>query len=322
MFTDVNGEEVLESADGKYRIDKSRGLIKKILCKDYGWEWIQNNLSEKEIKHYQKQGAFATAMELSVKEHLDPFKIFSKHTDNSISKTINIAEDYPIEDFSSMFIDLWKSGARGCTTYRAGSATMVLESANQSAVEESQEEFYDNWKEHRNGDITIEQVSLPLEYPMKGYKIKSEGKKWYFHVAFKDEGLSKPFAIFVQTNHRENDVNAHGTISNLMKLAIKLKIPKKYRDETEIKSAGQNNVAKITRSIGMLLRHNVPIKKIVETLDKMDVPVATFVFTMKKFLCKFVAEGTQSEIACKSCEGVLVYEQGCIICKDCGWSKC
>lgn len=312
-------EEVLLSKCGEFKFDKSRGLTKKVKVMSYGWKWVLENLSEEEIK--ENEGVYATAMELSVEEHLEPFKILSKYVDNSISKTVNLRKDYPFDEFSNLFIDLWKSGVRGVTTYREGTMTSVLDSSKKedSKVENTQEDFFEVWKE-QGDDVVKEDIQIPDEYIMHGYKIKSEGKKWYVHLCFKDEEKRKPFAIFCQTNHREAEINTYDTLDQLEILARKSRIPKKFRDENKKKYSGQTNVNKITRTIGLLLRHNVNVGAIVSTLDKVDVPVSSFIYRIKKFLLKFTEDITLSE-KCPECKDNLMMVEGCCKCK-CGYSKC
>jgi len=312
-------DEVLVSKCGNYKIDKNRGLVKKVKCMDFGWKWAKENYSPEKFKELEKQGVFVSAMELTVKEHLDPFIIFSKGIDQSVSKTINLKNDYPLEDFDEMFVNLWKSGARGMTTYREGTMASVLETGQ---IKSEQEEFFDMWNQHKKG-VVMEDVNLPTEYPMMGHVIRSEGKKWYFHVAFKDQKMKSPFAIFVQTNHTESDVNTENSVELLYELARKEKIPEKHIQESEHKMSGRNNVTKITRTVGLLLRHNVKIEKIVNTLNKVEVSVSSFVYTLKKFLMKYIESGTiSSDVSCPNCGGTIHFEDGCLLCKDCGYSVC
>ena len=322
-FSMDGDEQVLISHDKQFKIDKNRGMIQKVPCEDYGWKWANKHYTDLEIKELNKEGVFATAMELSVKEHLDPFKLFSKYIDMSISKTINLSNKYPKSEFSDLFIDLWKSGGRGITTYREGSRTSVLESGKvQNNIQTEQEEFFDIWSSHKNG-VVENDVDLPTEYPMMGYILKSEGKKWYFHVAFKDKGMSKPFAIFVQTNHIEPEVNTLNSVELLFDLARKQKIPEHLISDAEKKLSGKTNVAKIARTVGLLLRHNVKLEKIIETLDRVEnINVTSFVFTIKKFLTKFVKSGTVSDVKCPTCSTNITFESGCLLCKNCGYSAC
>lgn len=325
-FSKKGDEEVLKSTDGAYMIDKNRGITKRVVCEDYGWTWIKSHLSQSEIDYYEVDNTFATATELSIEEHVEPFIILSKYIDNSISKTANIANDYPIDEFSNLFIRMWKEGVRGFTTYREGTMTAVLESMNEDEksrkqIKKDQKEFYGVWEGH-DGDKVFEDVELPEEYPAMGYVIKTEGKKYYLNCAFKDKKMTRPFALFVHTNNRESEILTYSTIEILEALAKNEGIPQQHIDKNKAKCAGQNNINKLARTISLLLRHNVSIEIIVKALDAVEeVPLASFVFRVKKFLASFLDEIETGEV-CPECGASLVYREGCKNCSECSYNKC
>lgn len=243
-----------------------------------------------------------------------------------VHNTINLPANYPIEDFDNLFRRMHAEGARGVTTYREGTMIAVLETKKEAAgkkeeVVEQQAEFYDIFTSHERGTVITDDVSLPEEYPMKGYKIVSEGKKWYLHVAFKDPKMKRPFAIFVQTNNRESDVNAQGAIEALSELAASEGILTYLIEDNDKKMAGNTNVNKIARCLAMLLRHNVKIERIVKTLDLLEVPVSSFVYRIKKFLMQFIDE-LENGMKCPQCGETVQLQDGCISCPHCQWTKC
>ncbi len=63
-------------------------------------------------------GAFVTATELPPEAHLQMQAVLQKYVDNAISKTIQVPEDYPFEDFQDVYRRAWQLGLKGCTTYR------------------------------------------------------------------------------------------------------------------------------------------------------------------------------------------------------------
>lgn len=327
--------QVLVSKCGKLMIDQSRGLTKKIELADYGWKQAKRIFEDQKAHdpnflnrfvELKESGIFATAMELSAEEHVDPFILLSRYIDNSISKTVNLPADYPIEDFDALYRRLWKEGARGLTTYREGTMIAVLEtkkkvSEKKKDWKKEQKEFFDIWKSHERGDVVTDDVSLPTEYPMQGFKMESEGRKWYLSVAFKDKQHKRPFAIFVTTNSVETNVVAHGALEALIELAENEGLNPELIDENDRKCAGQNNVNKIARTISLLLRHNVKIEKIVKTLDVLEIPVFSLVYRLKKFLMRWVEE-MENGMKCPTCGGVVRLSEGCIGCTECSWTKC
>ena len=313
-------EEVLISVDGDYMIDKSRGLTKRVECEDFGWTWVKANLNEQQIAISEAAGVFACSMELSLDEHLDPFIIFSKRIDNSISKTINLPNDAPFEGFSEMYMRLWKEGVRGCTTYRDGTMTAVLESAS-STVQKAQSDFYAAWEGHDSKKV-FEDVALPAEYPLMGHIIKSEGKKFYVNVAFKDVAQTRPFAIFVNTNNKETDILTYTVLDVLESLAKEVGVPDEYINRNKAKYSGQTNITKLARTISLLLRHNVPIDTIVVVLDSItEIPISSFIFRIKKFLTKFIDNVKLTEV-CPECGAPLMYNEGCKRCSECSFTFC
>jgi len=281
-FTMRGDDQVLLSTCNELMIDKNRGLTQKINIKEFGYEVIMNNYSEDVIEDYKKRGVFTTAQELTATEHLDPFILLGKYIDNSISKTINLPNDYPIEDFDELYKKLWRGKGRGVTTYRDGTMMAVLETKKDAIkdakdAKKEQKEFFGEWKDHERGEVVPHQVDLPSEYPMKGRKIASEGKKWYISMSYKDKAMKRPFAIFVSTNNRESEVVAHGTVEMLTELAESEGIALEHIEDNDKKCTGQTNVNKIARTLSLLLRHNVKIEKIVKLLDQIDLPISSLV---------------------------------------------
>ena len=312
----VGGESILISKDKKYRIDKNSGLCEQTTIKDYGYNIAKEN-GFKET---------SGAMDLSVKEHLNVLGVFSSKIDQSSSKTINLPSDISFEDFKNLYGEIHSLGVKGCTTYREGTSIGVLEVAKKEknkTIKKQQKEFLDVFKEQSNKNIVVQSVKLPEQYPSNGYILRSEGKKWYVHVAFKDKACTRPFAIFVNTNNREDNVVAFNALEKLEVLAIEEGLNNGTIDIVKRKYAYQKNPVKICRMLGFLLRHNVRIYKIVRALDGVEeASVGTFVFRIKKFLAQFI-KYISEPITCPDCkEESLIFTEGCYICKQCGYSKC
>jgi ribonucleoside-diphosphate reductase alpha chain len=60
-----------------------------------------------------------TADQLTPKQHLDVLSTVSRWVDSAVSKTINVGDDVTWDEFKSIYMQAWKSGCKGCTTFRA-----------------------------------------------------------------------------------------------------------------------------------------------------------------------------------------------------------
>ena len=308
---EIADEVVLISTDGEYRIDKNSGLCKQVVTRDYGYNVALNNKFEN----------VTCARDLSIDEHLNVLKVFADTVDQSCSKTINLPADISFEKFKALYSELHSLGIKGCTTYRDGTSIGVLE-VKKKSVKKQQKEFIGSF-ENQNNNIIAKSVHLPEEYPAKGYILHSEGKKWYIHMAFKDIECTRPFAIFVNTNSREDNTTTFSTIDKLEELAIVSGLDEDKINEIKMKYAYQKNPVKICRMLGLLLRHNVQVDDIIKTMDLVDGAIpGTFVHRIKHFLCKFT-KNTGELLVCPSCNThALEMESGCWICRECGYSKC
>jgi ribonucleoside-diphosphate reductase alpha chain len=312
----VADESILMSKDGEYRVDKNNGLCKKVTIRDYGYGLA------KDAGHTE----FGTATELSVEEHLNILKVFAECIDQSCSKTINLPNEISFEDFSTLYGRIHKYGIKGCTTYREGTSVAVLETQKKEkakSVQAQQKEFLAAFKSQENGDVVVDSVQLPEEYPSRGYILRSEGKKWYLHVAFKDKACTRPFAVFVNTNNREDNVITFNALEKMEEIAISKGLSQELIEGTKKKYAYQKNPVKICRMLGLLLRHNIDVYTIVKGFDELDAGVGSFVFRMKKFLAQFVTKIDDDPMLCPECgELSIVFKEGCFGCSNCGYTKC
>ena len=171
--------------------------------------------------------------------------------------------------------------------------------------------------------VLVTDVKLPTDAPARVKTLKSEGRKWYLTVAYHPD-TEQPFALFCHTNHNEKSVLTNDAVDKLLTLASTKGILQEHIDSVVDKCKSEPNVSKLTRTISLLLRHNVAISAIVQCLDTVsDITVGSFVFQVKKFLAHYILNGEVVESEkCSACGGTLVYSEGCMSCRDCGHSKC
>ena len=65
--------------------------------------------------------AFVNALEISARDHMAMQAAIQPYIDAAISKTVNVPEDYPFEEFEGLYLEAWHAGLKGITTYRPNS---------------------------------------------------------------------------------------------------------------------------------------------------------------------------------------------------------
>jgi ribonucleoside-diphosphate reductase alpha chain len=304
-FAKEGDEEILRAEIGGtvYKIDKNRGLTKEVLCEDYGVRHM------KRLNEWDPDADWAaTAMSMSVDDHVSDLKGFARWVDSAMSKTVNVPNDYPLEAFKNIYLDAYNSGyVKGVTTYRAGTMTTVLSAKDDNGPCE---------------EVILDDVDLPDSLPAVRKKLRAESKKWYLTVSFFND---RPVEFFVQTNHHEKTATTHDAVERLLAMARAKGIPDKHIDKVEEKINTDSNVSKLARCISFLLRHGVLIKSVVSELDKVEnVYVGSFLFAIRKYLASFIKDGEKvAGERCADCgSDKVVYSEGCKKCVSCGSSKC
>ena len=288
------------AADGTvYKIDKNRGLTKEVLCEDYGVRHL------KKIGRWNPKADWAvTANDLTVEEHLRDLQGFAKWMDSSISKTINVPNDYPYEKFEDVYLNAYKTGViKGVTTYRAGTMMNVLASV-------------DPKKEEKKNVI-----KRPETLPAEVHHCSVKGKKYFVMIGLKD---GVPFEVFAGEN---------GFIS---KDVHECKITKKTRGRYEAELSDgkiiKNIISKmaseeenITRLTSLALRHSIPLEYLVQQLERSETGILDNLSqVIARSLKKHLKDGTKiSGETCPGCgQDTLIRIEGCKKCRNCDYSGC
>jgi hypothetical protein len=112
-------------------------------------------------------------------------------------------------------------------------------------------------------------VALPDDSPARMKTLRAEGRKWYLTVVY-HQNTENPFALFCTTNHREKTAQTSGAVESLLELASQKGILDEHIQKLVGKIEHEPNVQKLTRTISLLLRHNVSIADIVFQLEKLE----------------------------------------------------
>ncbi len=247
-----------------------------------------------------------------------------KWVDHSISVTINLPADADEELVGRLYFEAWKSGCKGVTVYRDGCRSGVLIS-NKKEEDQEEEAVY-----------SVFPTKRPTELDADIVRFQNSKDKW---VAFIGTIEGRPYEIFTGLSDDEDgillprsvvsgkiikNVNNDGTKRYDFQYTNK----QGYRTTIEGLSYKFNpvfwNYAKL---ISGVLRHGMPIHKVVDTVTSLQFDndtINSWKAGVARALKKYVPDGTVSESAiCGECGSHHVtYQEGCLICPDCGTSKC
>lgn len=286
----------------------NRGLCEVYTLRDYGYQWILDNFPEN-----KKADFLVTTTDLDIQDHLNIQEKVQYYCNQSVSKTINLPNKYSFEKFKELYIEAWKRGLIGVTTYRTGSMEAVMEKLE--TAEEKNEII-------KNG------VKLPETFVNGPTKtIKREGMKFYIHFSYlPEDGEQKfPIAMWITTNSKTDVRLSTKACKKLSKLAVDCGISIKIVEDTWDKCLGDNATNRLARMVSLCLRHNIPRQDILVALrDINGDTVSTLVTAVRKFIGETIEDGTHIVgIRCPSCNSDnIIMQSGCFTCGDCGYCGC
>jgi ribonucleoside-diphosphate reductase alpha chain len=302
-------ENLLKTSFGGYtwKFDKNRGLLRETIVQDYSVRY----LTEKGEWDSSAEWA-ATTTQLSIDEHVKTMAVMAKYIDSAMSKTVNLPNDYPFEDFKRLYMDCYKTGViKGATTYRAGTMTSVLSSTDKNDDENSIKKT-NAPKRAKTLDCDIHNVSVA-------------GEKWLVLVGLLGKDPYEVFAFKKTKGITLADKLKHGKLTRVKSGHYDLTIGD---GDVQLENIGElfetDEQEALTRMISNSLRHGSDIKHIYTQLQKSQGNILSFSKAIARTLKKYLTEVVDSEKKCESCgdpEGIILQE-GCYKCKSCGHSRC
>ena len=252
-----------------------------------------------------------------------------KWVDHSISVTINLPNSVDEELVNRLYVEAWKSGCKGCTVYRDGSRSGVLISTKKK--EEKKEELNALTLLKRQ---VVEVRPKVLEADVVRFQNNKE--KWVAFVGLLD---GRPYEIFTGLQDDEEgillpkSVTSGRIIKNYdedgnKRYDFQFENKRGYKMTVEGLSERFNkeywNYAKL---ISGVLRWQMPIDQVVKLVSSLQLDsenINTWKNGVERALKKYVQDGTEAKgVKCPNCgHETLVYQEGCLICKTCGSSRC
>ena len=250
-----------------------------------------------------------------------------KWVDHSISVTINLPADVTEDLVNSLYVEAWKCGCKGCTVYRDGSRSGVLLST-------------DNKKKKKEDCNCMEPpvivAARPRELEADVVKFQNNREKW---IAFVGLLNGRPYEIFTGLADDDEGIMLPKNVSkgSIIKsydedgqkhYDFQFKNKRGYKMTIEGLDGKFNpefwNYAKL---ISGVLRYGMPIDQVIKLVQGMELnneSINTWKNGVERALKKYLPNGTEAKgQKCPNCgHETLVYQEGCLICTNCGASRC
>ncbi len=232
------------------------------------------------------QEIFRTAQDISPEQHIHMQGVLQKNgVDSSISKTINLPSAATQDDVRTAYLLGFELGCKGLTVYRDGSRDhQVLNTVSSSPDKIAV----------ASSQGLVQKATLPDVLSAKRYRLKDINQETIYLIVCFDED-EKPMEVFA-------------------------KFPFDNRVDLKDKSTMWTTTCRL---VSLALRYQIPMDEIIKQLDRSSGHMLDLPAQLGKLLKSFMA-ATQHGFAsvCPECQGKLVFEEGCEVCRDCGYSKC
>lgn len=312
-------------------------------------EWMNVNgidstkkYTQEEIDKLVAQSPYykATANDVDWLEKVKMQGAIQKWVDHSISVTVNLPNDVDEALVNRLYVEAWKSGCKGCTIYRDGSRAGVMISVSKSEKKQKGKEQAKDNSADQNALPPCKQPEVievrPKVLECDVVRFQNNKEKWVAFVGLLD---GYPYEIF--TGLQDDD---EGIV--LPKSVVKGKIikqkqddgPSRYDFQFENKRGYKTTVEGLSEKfnpeywnyaklISGVLRYRMPIERVinlVSSLQLKDESINTWKNGVERALKKYIDDGTEAKgKKCPVCgHETLVYQEGCLICKNCGASRC
>lgn len=260
-----------------------------------------------------------------------------KWVDHSISVTINLPNDISEEMVGKLYVEAWRSGCKGCTVYRDGSRTGVLVALSDSDKKKEQE------KEKADGEKTAARyiaeeehiLKRPVELEADVVRFQNKKEKWIAFIGLID---GRPYEIFTGIADDDEGIFCPKSVTKgkIIKAVGEDGIKRydfqfinKRGFKTTIEGLSEKfnpefwNYAKL---ISGVLRYGMPIPQVLKLVSSLELDsqsINTWKMGVERALKRYIHNGEAAAERCPNCgQDTLVYQEGCLICTNCGTSRC
>lgn len=252
---------------------------------------------------------FVTAHDIGYKWHVDMQAEFQMHTDNAVSKTINLPHDATVEDVQNAYLRAYRRGCKGITVYRDGSReNQVIQFGN---------------KETRQNLSTLKPRPRPIEVRGTTEKVNIGCGKLYVTINWDDEGVCE---VFTATGKAGGCPSQSEATARLISLALRSGV-----DQQEIikQLTGIRCLSTVARKatdseVTVLSCPDAIGKCLDKVINGIKFDNGITVFPYRALSADEIKARYDNVIAnaCPECGAELEHGSGCVACPQCGFSKC
>ena len=260
-----------------------------------------------------------------------------KWVDHSISVTINLPNDISEEMVGRLYVEAWRSGCKGCTVYRDGSRTGVLVALSDNDKKKEQEKEKAENKETAARYIAEEEHILkrPVELEADVVRFQNKKEKWIAFIGLID---GRPYEIFTGIADDDEGIFCPKSVTKgkIIKAVgedgvkrYDFQFINKRGFKTTIEGLSEKfnpefwNYAKL---ISGVLRYGMPIPQVLKLVSSLELDsqsINTWKMGVERALKRYINNGEAAAERCPNCgQDTLVYQEGCLICTNCGTSRC
>ncbi len=277
---------------------------------------------------------FATAHEIAPEWHVRMQAVFQRHTDNAVSKTINFPYTATQADVASAFWLAYREGCKGITIYREGSRDFSVLSHITANVKGPEQETQGALDEIEGRFATINRPKpfrehLPDERRSITHKFQVADQEGYITVGLYDDG--RPGEIFVKINKEGSTVSGlMDAVALLTSITLQYGVPieelSRKLKNTRFEPSGRTNNPQIpfATSLADYIFRWIELKFAPHAARadasyhlSSDDPSSGQSFSPGQSWV-----GDPTGLACPDCGASLVYQEGCLACRSCGYNRC
>lgn len=276
-------------------------------------KWMETS-GESDISKSPYHGS--TAEEINWRYRIKLQSVVQKYTTHSISSTINLDSSEGEDLIGRIYLTAWKEGLKGITVYRSGSRSGVLVKA----------------EENSNKVLLPAPNQRPEILEASVVRFMNSNERWVAYIGLLDR---KPYEIFTgrAEDAAELPENIESGFISRSKSDGKASYDFLYTDDSGSKrlieglsNAFNSEYWNYAKLLSRVMRNGLPLQEVIRLADSLyqsNENINSWKAGVKRALRKFIPDGTVAGEKCSQCGAdTLVYESGCLICKNCGAGRC